>query len=212
MNSLTTFYIVRHGESMGNLDFEMERASLKAGGAGTDLTTEGRKQSEEVAKKLRHVQFDAIFSSDLLRTKRTAEIIALERKLEITALEVLRERNFGKYVANTKELQDEMKPILEKLTDTEKMRYRHKPDMETQEEAAVRLLTFLRETALAYPGKTILVTNHGNTMRSLLIQLGFAKYNELPSRSILNTGYYVLQSDGVEFFLIDTHRVVFHKK
>ena len=46
--------------------------------------------------ELQHIKFDAIFSSDLLRTAQTAEIIALEHRLLVETPKALRGRRFGK--------------------------------------------------------------------------------------------------------------------
>lgn len=47
-------------------------------------------------------------------------------------------------------------------------------------------------------------------MRGFLIHLGFGTHKEFSGRSIENTGYFVLESDGVDFFVKET--VGIHKK
>ena len=56
----------------------------------------GKDHAKNLAKELLDVHFDAVFSSDLTRTRQTAEILALERKLAVETTELLRERTFGK--------------------------------------------------------------------------------------------------------------------
>jgi probable phosphoglycerate mutase len=207
---MTTFYIVRHGQSESNAKIDKE--DLKIRPNGSPLTELGREQAKLVKDRLKDVHFDVAFSSDLERAKETAEIIALERKLAIEARNTIRERSFSSYAnnfpdKNEEELHEEMQKDLEKLEETAKLNYKHSSSMESADEAATRMLTFLREIALAYSGKTVLVVNHGNVMRSLLTKLGYASFDELPSGSVKNTGYVVLQSDGTDFFIKETHDI-----
>src|SRR5207248_196990 len=65
----TTFYFVRHGESEGNA------AHVFTGQTDSPLTARGRQQAEIVADELAKVKFDRIVSSDLSRTRDTAEVI-----------------------------------------------------------------------------------------------------------------------------------------
>ncbi len=205
-HDLTTIYIVRHGEAEHNVKFhegfepKLEYLAL--------LTEKGKLQVYNLAKKLKKIHFDVVLSSDLLRAKQTAEILALERKLAVQTTERIRERSFSSYLKSRPEktrdeLEREMQNTLKEMDEKAKMTYKHSKDIESAEEGALRLITFLREIAIAYPEKTILVINHGNLMRSLLTHLGWAKYDELPQGAVENTGYVVLESDGVDFFIKD---------
>jgi broad specificity phosphatase PhoE len=54
----------------------MNKAGLLQGRIDVPLSDEGVKQAEDAAAKLRHIQFDRVFSSPLIRAVRTAEIVA----------------------------------------------------------------------------------------------------------------------------------------
>lgn len=175
------------------------------------LTILGEEQARKRAEELRNIQFDAVFSSDLTRAKQTAEILKLERELAVQTTKAIRERvvwsHIDELVHNGKSIEsitDEMKKELKELDEKGKMAYKYSQSIESAEEAASRLFTFLREIAVAYLGKTVLVVNHGNNMRSLLTHLGWAKFDELPGDSIANTAYVVLESDGTDFFVKET--------
>jgi broad specificity phosphatase PhoE len=208
MNKLTTIYVVRHGESEGNVGlYEKEAHEL-----GSPLTQNGKNQARMLADNLKHIEFSAIFSSDLLRAKQTAEIIALNKKLEVETSNLIRERNFWHYAKKINEkteetIREEIKIDLLKLNELEKRNYKYTKDMESSDEGAIRLLNFIRECAIAYEGKTILIVAHGNIMRSLLTHLGYAIFDELPEGAINNTGYFKLESDGVDFFIKETSNV-----
>jgi len=204
-NKYCTFYIVRHGETEWNVK------GLFQGQKDSNLTEKGIGQAKLIAKKFKNINFDAIFSSDLIRAKKTAEIIALEHKIAVDTREILRERNFGRLEGRKgDEIKEELKDLFlkfENASDKEKLKFRYVPDMESDEELIGRLITFLREIAVVYSGKTVLIVSHGGMMRTLLIHLGYGRYNELPSGTIENTGYFILESDGVDFFIRKTEGV-----
>lgn len=208
MNKLTKIYLVRHGESESNA---LKGKKHDYEGLGTELTETGKKQAQILSKKLENIHFDAIFSSDMLRTKQTAEIVALEKKLAVETTDGIRENSFFRYVNSqgrpVEEIQAEMLSDLAKLDELGKMNYKHTPSVESPHEAATRLIIYLREIAVACLGKTVMVVAHGNLMRSLLPLLGYAKYDELPAGSIINTGYIILECDGVDFFVKETYGV-----
>ena len=48
---------------------------------------------------------------------------------------------------------------------------------------------------------------HGYVMRTLLVALGFATFNELPGGAIAHTGYIQLICDGEHFSIGEVHGV-----
>lgn len=204
-NNYCTFYVIRHGQTEWNV------AGRYQGQKDSPLTPEGLLQAKEVAQKLKTIKFDAIFSSDLLRAQRTAEIIAIEHRLAVTTTEALRERNFGTIEGKTElEIRDELQEIMEQydmLSPEEKYSFKFVEDMESDDEIAIRLTTYIREMAVGYRGKTIALVCHGGLMRAFLIKIGFATYEELPGKSITNTSYFKLLSDGVDFMVKETNGI-----
>lgn len=204
---LTTIFIVRHGQSQGNVNFELGKDYPKTK-LGSGLTRAGKEQVSILARKLDGIHFDAIFSSHLLRAKRTAEIIAQERKLEVLTKEALQERKKGNLGGKSElQLRREIGYILgnpDVLTEKEMWHWKLFEDMESAQEAVTRFITTVREIAVAYPGKTILIVSHGNVMRSFLVRLGYATFRELAHGSIENTGYIKIETDGVDFFIRET--------
>ena len=194
-NKLTTFYIVRHGETDWN------KKKLVQGQTDIPLNENGEAQAKEVVKKFTDIKFDLAFSSDLLRAKRTTEIIALEHKLTVETTKLLRERDFGKYEGKPSEVLRSYYAGLKKLTHQERFINRLENDVENDEELATRILTFLRETAIIQPGKIILIGTHGGVLRMLLVHLGYFTYQELEEQHPKNGAHVILESDGVDFFI-----------
>jgi len=82
---LCHFYITRHGETVWNTKKIMQ------GHSDSPLTENGINQAKATAKKLQDVPFAQVFSSDLLRTKRTAEIISADYDVVVKTNKLLRE-------------------------------------------------------------------------------------------------------------------------
>jgi broad specificity phosphatase PhoE len=200
-----TFYIVRHGQAQANVD------KIVAGSTDTPLTKEGESQAQLRSLDFGHVKFDAVFSSDLMRANKTAEIISMDKKLAVNTKKLLRERHFGDWEGRKEaEIKAENEYLFEKLKnlpEVDKRNFKFNAGYESNDEIVSRMLTFLREAAVQYPGKDVLVVSHGSMMRSVLIHLGFGSYDELPLGCIENTGYFILESDGVDFFVKGTYGI-----
>lgn len=202
-----TIYWVRHGETEYNLK------EIIQGQADSPLTELGLKQAKQRAEKLMHVKFDAVFSSDLPRAAKTAEILKLDRQLVVNTTKLLRERDYGPFDGKpASEYREKNKQLLEKrnsLSIKEIRNFKLYEGFETDNDFVERILLGLREIAAAYPGKTVLVVGHGGSMRVVLVHLGYATYEQLPPGrpTIDNLAVIKLESDGVDFFVKETEGV-----
>ena len=194
-NKLTTFYIVRHGET----DWNKQR--LIQGQTDIILNETGKKQAKEIARQFKSLHLDLAFSSDLLRAKETTEIIALEHRLVVETVKVLRERNFGSLEGQPSDILLAHLKLMLALNNKARETHRVTPDAENEEEFSTRLFTFFRETAVAFPDKKILVGTHGGVLRMILIHLGIKTHEEFQDTRFINGGYIKLTSDGTEFFV-----------
>ena len=201
-NDYCTFYLARHGETIWNTQQKMQ------GHQDSPLTENGINQAKEVGKMLKDIKFSYGFSSDLMRAKKTAEIISADHDLVIKTSQLLRESRLGKFEGKKLDyFKEELKDAIEhreSLSDDNKMKYKIHPDVESYEESSTRMITFFREVALAYRGKNVLVVSHAGIIRSTLVKMGFATDKELPHGSIPNTSYAIIESDGVDFFVRKT--------
>ena len=92
-----TIYIVRHGETEENL-----QTILQGHMPGT-LTEKGKAQVRATALQLAKadVRFTRIVTSDLKRAMDSAQFIADELHLPVIPMEILRERDWGKFTGMT---------------------------------------------------------------------------------------------------------------
>jgi len=82
-------YLIRHGETDWNKKLKIQ------GQADIPLNQTGRMQAEIAAKYLDGIQFDAVFSSPLLRARETAKIIIKDRKIPFYIDDRLKEISYG---------------------------------------------------------------------------------------------------------------------
>lgn len=202
---LCTLYLVRHGET------EWNKNGIVMGQSDSPLTEVGLEQAQITAQELKDIHFDAIFSSDLHRAKRTAEIIKLERQIAIRTSKALRERTYGHYEGTSgEEYRKKFQHLFDKvkqLTEKGQKEFKFDHDIESDEEVISRFITQLREIAIAYPSKTVLIVSHGGCIRTFLMHTGYVKYGELPVGSFSNAGYAKVLSDGVNFFVKEVRGV-----
>jgi len=159
------YFIIRHGHSLRNIK---DTASCWPEKFYFPLTKKGKKQIKEVAQKLKNdlrskKKIDLIFSSDILRTKQTAEIISKELGLKPKFDKRLREVNVGifngKSINEVGKFWDEERklPLLEYY----KKRFRIAPPKgENYTDIEKRLSNFIKEMDKRYKGKNILIVGH----------------------------------------------------
>ena len=190
---MTTFYIVRHGQSEANVQKIVQGTVID-----TSLTEIGRQQAEALAEELKNITFDAIYSSDSKRAVETAEIIGKIYQIPVEATSKLRERNFRKYEGMTMESFLALHKNFRTLTLDEKLD--HKLDeTESNREGAMRLIAFLEETAAKHPNETILVISHGGVIRPFLILTGKGDFESIGGLD--NTGYIKVRADGDSYHI-----------
>ena len=157
----TTIYLVRHGESVGNLN------RICLGHTDLDLTELGHEQAKCTADALAGVEISAIYSSDLIRAVHTAEPHALKRGVKIAKSADFRELFFGDW-ENASVLM-----LKERFHDQFMIGWRQNfgtftaPNGESVVEMAERMAFGLEKIAKEHPGEKILVTSHAAAIRAL---------------------------------------------
>lgn len=192
-----TLYIVRHGET------EWNALGLLIGQCDSPLTERGVAQVLDVAEELRSVAFDAVFSSDTLRARRTAELITLERPLPIRTSHELRERYYGDWegqpVSRYRESTKSRYEWSLQLPLEEQWQVRMDDDVEADGEVAARFMGKLREIAADFPAERVLVATHGGCIRTFLVRIGYATQRQMTMDSFKNAGYVKVLCDGARF-------------
>ena len=91
---------IRHGET----DWNLQRRPQ--GSQDIELNQTGLTQAEKLAQRLANEPCDIIYTSDLMRARKTAEIINTRHSAELIASPHLRESSFGKFEGITLDDED----------------------------------------------------------------------------------------------------------
>ena len=158
---MTTIYLIRHAEAEGNLYRRIQ------GHWNGQVTPRGQKQIDALAERFRDVPIDAVWSSDLQRTKDTAGAILKYHDLQLETTPRLREANLGVW---------EGRPWGDvEYESPEQMYYFNHdpakwsiPQCERFPEVQARMRSVLAEIAARYDGQTVAVVSHGVAIRSFL--------------------------------------------
>ena len=119
------------------------------------LTEKGIKEVKETVKNLRKEKIDLIFSSDILRTKETAEIVGKILKLKPRYDKKLREQQFGIFNGQAREKAQEF------FGPRDIMRFNKKPKGgEKYADIEKRMMGFLKATDGKFKNKKILIVSH----------------------------------------------------
>lgn len=161
---MTQFCLVRHGQTDWNLEGRYQ------GQSDVPLNEKGRAQAKALAEQLKGQTFAAIFSSDLMRARDTAEAIANQLGLPVQIEPRLREINQGEWegvlVADIKARYAEI--WSQRTMDPANVR---PPGGETVSEVAERVYAALDDIARRYPRENVLVVSHGLSIATAICRV-----------------------------------------
>lgn len=179
-------FLVRHGQTNHNAD------GLAQGWTDIDLDRIGELQAEKIANELGSIPFDRIFSSDLVRARRTAEPLAQKLGIKIETSELLRERWLGEL--ENAPLVDLRAAFESEIESTGESRYRCRPKgVESAYEVMDRIHAFAKLLPTEF--ENIAVFTHGMTEETLLCYLIGAPVESSRSFSFSNASITVLSWD-----------------
>lgn len=127
------------------------------GSTDLTLTANGEQQARTLSRRLGKIQFDAVYSSPLLRARRTAEIAGFSSP-RLTPL--LREVEYGEYEGATTKAIQESRPGWELYRDG-------CPGGETPAQIYARAVEFI--ALIAADSGRILAFSHGHFLRAVAI-------------------------------------------
>jgi alpha-ribazole phosphatase/probable phosphoglycerate mutase len=171
--------LVRHGATEWN---ETKRAQ---GQADIALNEQGRRQADEVARRLRSRRIDAVYSSDLQRAVDTARTIAETHGLQVATDPAFREIDQGEWEGLHV---DEIRKRWPELWG-EARHYSSRPGGESPADVRSRALAALTRAVTSDPDGTIVVVSHGGTIRWLSAEaLGYDDRRSARIRGLGNAG------------------------
>jgi len=153
----TRICLVRHGETAWNVERRLQ------GQLDIDLNAVGLAQADAVGRALADESFVALYSSDLMRTKRTAEAVAGYVGLSVQLDRNFRERHYGKFQGHTYDEAKARHP-----DEYERFRARD-PELtfdsgESLTVFAQRIHGSMEQLARSHRGSAVLVVTHGGVL------------------------------------------------
>ncbi len=171
--------LVRHGESQWNLENRF------TGWVDVDLSEKGREEARRAGEKLKGIHFDKAYTSALKRAQDTLSIILKiigQEKIPIEKDKALNERMYGDLqglnkAETAKKYGDEQVHIWRRSYNIAP------PGGESLKDTAARTLPYFKSKIIPdlKTGKNILVAAHGNSLRSIVMDL-----DQLTKEQVLN--------------------------
>jgi alpha-ribazole phosphatase len=184
---MTRILLVRHGES------EYNSARRFAGHVDIDLTETGCRQVERLRDRLSQEKIDAVYHSDLLRARRTAEIALQGRGIPMTICPELREISYGEVEGlSFAEIKSRF-PELAKQLSTSELELAF-PGGETFTQFVDRVVTFKDRLARHGQSETVLVVAHGGPLRALLCSMLCISQSSWWQLSVDNASLSIIQT------------------
>lgn len=181
---MATLILVRHGQSQWNLENRF------TGVVDVPLTEAGRVEAQKGGELIRAlgISFDVAYTSVLIRAIETLTLILSELKQEgipITKDQALNERHYG-------DLQGLNKDEMRKKFGAEQVKLWRRsydvapPGGEALKDTAERTLPFFESRILPdlKAGKNVLVSAHGNSLRSIVMKLDNLSHPEVVALEI----------------------------
>jgi probable phosphoglycerate mutase len=168
----TTFLLIRHGQTDGNLQ------NLYIGGkTDVPLNETGTAQASQLATYLRehHSDIGAIYASDLERAYATAQKTAGLFNLQITQRSALREIDFGAAEGLPGKKVQQLFPQFELFKQTHPLRkqwwnFPLFPEGESYQQLVERVQKELQAINAMHPGEKVAIFVHGRLMRTLITE------------------------------------------
>ena len=170
MKAMPLLILIRHGQSIWNA------ANLFTGWTDVELSEKGLLEAKDAGKKLSHINLDLVFTSNLIRAQKTAEIILEENTKSENVNTIkdfrLNERHYGDLQGMNKD--DARKEFGEEQVHIWRRSYdMPPPNGESLKMTAERTLPYFDEMIIPElkEGKNILIAAHGNSLRSIVMKL-----------------------------------------
>ncbi|MFC1751664.1 class I tRNA ligase family protein [Patescibacteria group bacterium] len=158
LGGYNNLFIMRHGQSENNvICINNSMPEVKK----YPLTEKGRGEAKEAAIKYKNKKIDMIFSSPIMRTKETAEIISKELGIPVIFDERIREMDLGEF--NNKACSEFHKVYPTRMSWAKNTSH----GVESGEQIKKRVEEFLSEISDKYKNKNIVIVAHAGVCQIL---------------------------------------------
>jgi len=171
---MTELWLIRHGQTDWNLTGRWQGQAPYSPG----LNAAGRAQALAILEQLPDADFSAIYSSDLLRARQTAGLIAESLGLTVILDPRLREMNLGVWEGM---LSSEIEAQYPLELERRKQNPLHAPAPkgESPFEVAERVIAAADEIAGKHPDDSVLIVSHGVALAVMICHA-----QDIPSNNV----------------------------
>lgn len=159
---MTTFYLVRHGETEWNVQQRLQ------GWLDSALTERGKQQALCLREALLHIDFDVVVTSSSGRALETAKLLTCGRACDIVTDDDLREIYLGNWqgmlIADIL-LSEDRDSYLAYSTAPATYQAQY---TESFEQVTRRAMTVLQQLAKRFPNGNVLIVSHGVTLKCIV--------------------------------------------
>ncbi len=153
------YFLLRHGQNTHQIKDIKTIYFWPDGDPPYALTELGKSQIQEKSLQLKSKKIDLIFSSDILRTKQTAEIVGQELGLEPKFDQRLRDTNWGVFQGKS------MEQAWAFYNHNMEKKFIIAPsEGESWHDVKTRVIGLLKEIEEKYNQKNILIVSHGDPL------------------------------------------------
>ncbi|HEV3214251.1 MAG TPA: histidine phosphatase family protein [Vicinamibacterales bacterium] len=186
ISGILEIYLARHGQTDWNAAHRLQ------GSADIPLNSTGRIQAAQLARRLADVHFDAVYSSALVRSRATAEIV--RGGVPLTIVAGLNERRLGTFEGRSTDGSDPAaaQSYLTRSQDPG-------DDLDGGESLTVffnRVRAALEQILSQHPSGTILIVGHGATNQMIVRSLLRLSPSQAAAFQQANDDLYLIQVDA----------------
>lgn len=189
-----TLILIRHGQSQWNLENRF------TGWVDVPLTEAGREEARRGAEFLKGITIDRAFTSALQRAQETLRIVLDvigQPDVPVLKDQALNERHYGALqgldkAETAKKFGDEQVKIWRRSYDVAP------PEGESLKDTAARTLPYFNRHILprVMAGETVLVAAHGNSLRSIIMELDRLSKDEVLHLNLETGAPIIYEIDG----------------
>ena len=197
---MTELILLRHGETDWNRELRFQ------GQVDVPLNATGHAQAQRLAQRLAAEPVHHIVSSDLLRTRQTAQPILglapLAQSSELVTDALLREQNFGRIDGmRVEDIKTQHADVWAGWTQFQSDYA--VPDGESTRQFHTRVMQAMHRLAAVYAGQTLVVVTHGGVLDMLYRTVHGLGLNGPRQSTIPNAGYNRVRFDAGRFAILN---------
>ena len=193
---MTELILLRHGETDWNRELRFQ------GQVDVPLNAVGHTQAQRLAQRLAAEPVHHLVSSDLLRTRQTAQpILNLAPSPVLVTDAMLREQNFGRIDGmRVEDIKSQHADVWAGWTQFQSDYA--VPDGESTRQFHARVMDAIHRLAAVYAGQTLVVVTHGGVLDMLYRTVHGLGLNGPRQSTIPNAGYNRVRFDGNRFDIL----------